>query len=347
LPQTRDAVELTFAVPPELRERYRFTAGQFVTLRAHIAGEEVRRSYSICAAPHEGTLRVAIKRVEGGLFSTWAHRTLVPGATVDVAPPQGRFGTGPAPAQGRHVLAFAAGSGITPVLSIVKTTLAAEPRSTCTLVYGNRATSTTMFRDELLDLKDRYLERLVLLFVMSREQQDVPAFGGRIDGAKCDALFGGWIDPATIDMALVCGPFEMTEAVTAALRARGIAQADIRTELFAAGTRPPRAAAVEAREGATAVKAFVVADGRRVEFEIARRNETVLQAGLRQGIDLPYSCTGGVCSTCRALLVEGEVDMDVHYALEDYEIKRGYVLTCQSYPVTDTIGIDFDAASHA
>lgn len=318
-----------------------------MTLRARVGGDEVRRSYSICSAPHEEKLAIAIKRVEGGVFSTWAHRTLVPGASIDVAPPQGRFGTGPAPARGRHVLAFAAGSGITPLLSILKDTLATEPHSTFTLVYSNRATSTTMFREELLDLKDRYLDRFVLLFVMSREQQDVPAFSGRIDGAKCDALFAGWIDATTVDTALVCGPFEMTEAVSAALRAHGLSQERIRTELFAAGARPPRAAATSASESAGVVKAYVVADGRRREFEIARRNETVLQAGLRQGIDLPYSCTGGVCSTCRALLVEGEVDMDVHYALEDYEIKRGYVLTCQSYPVTDTIGIDFDAASQA
>jgi ring-1,2-phenylacetyl-CoA epoxidase subunit PaaE len=346
-PQTRDAVAVSFSVPPDLRERYRFTPGQYLALRGTLDGDDVRRTYSICSAPHEGTLCVAIKRVDDGRFSRWAHEALKPGVTLDVAPPRGRFGLVPDPVQARAYVAFAAGSGITPILSIIKATLHTEPGSTFTLVYGNRATSTTMFREELLDLKDRYLGRFVVLFVMSREQQDVELFNGRIDRAKCDALCATWVDAAAADRTFVCGPHEMTEAVTASLAALGVPAARVRTERFAAPGREVRPQVAVVRPASNAVRAYAVADGRRREFAIERGTETVLAAALRQGIELPYSCTGGVCSTCRALLVEGEVDMDVHYALEDYEIKSGYVLTCQSYPQSDTIGLDYDAVSHA
>jgi ring-1,2-phenylacetyl-CoA epoxidase subunit PaaE len=342
-PQTREAIAVTFAVPQELRERFRFTQGQYVTLRATLEGEEVRRSYSLCCAPHDGTLRVAVKRVPDGRFSRWAHDALVPGATLEVAPPEGRFFVPLAPENRRVYAGFAAGSGITPLLSLVKTTLDVEPESRFTLVYGNRASSSVMFRDELQDLKDRYLERLSLVFVMSREPQDVELFAGRIDRAKCDRLLETWIDPAALDAAFVCGPHEMTLAVVASLEAHGVEKARIKTELFATGAPsvPRRAPAGDDAAGA-ACRAYAIVDGRRCEFAVEKGVESILEAGLRQGIDLPYSCKGGVCSTCRVLLVEGEVDMDVHYALEDYEIARGFVLMCQSYPVTDTVGLDVD-----
>lgn len=346
-PQTREAVVVSFSVPPELRERFRFTPGQYLTLRGRPGGDDVRRSYSICSAPHEGTLCVAIKRVDDGRFSRWAHEALRPGVTLDVAPPRGRFGLTPDPTLARAYVAFAAGSGITPIASIIKATLRAEPGSAFTLVYGNRAASTTMFREELLDLKDLYLGRFVVLFVMSREQQDVELFNGRIDRAKCDALCATWVDAAGADVTYVCGPHEMTQAVTASLAARGVPATRVRTERFAAPGREARPRVAIAGPASNAVRAYAVQDGRRREFAIERGAETVLAAALRQGVDLPYSCTGGVCSTCRTLLVEGEVDMDVHYALEDYEIKSGYVLTCQSYPQSDTLGLDYDAVSHA
>ncbi len=340
---TRDAIVVTFEVPAELRERFRFTHGQYLTLRTEANGEELRRSYSICSAPHDGELRVAIKRVAGGRFSTWAHETLVPGARIEVAPPDGRFGLPLDPERAHHYLGIAAGSGITPLLSIVKATLALEPQSRVTLVYANRGSATVMFRDELQDLKDRYLGRLALLFVMSREPQDVDLFSGRIDRAKCDALLETWIDVATVDAAFVCGPVEMTRAVSDSLAAHGIAADRVRTELFVAAPRGasafvPRVSGDEA----AACEAYAILDGRRSSFTIEKGTETVLDAGLRQGLDLPYSCKGGVCSTCRVKLVEGEVEMDVHYALEDYEIARGFVLMCQSYPVTDRIGLDLD-----
>ena len=340
---TRDAIVVSFDVPAALRERFAFAHGQFLTLRAHAGGEELRRSYSICSGADDGDLRVAIKRVGGGRFSSWAHDHLVPGAVVDVAPPDGRFGVPLEPGAAHHYLGFAAGSGITPLLSIVKTTLAGEPHSRFTLVYGNRASSSVMFREELQDLKDRYLGRLALLFVMSREAQDVELFSGRIDREKCDALLDGWIDLPTVDAAFVCGPEEMTRAVAASLEARGLASDRIKTELFVAAPRGASAFVPREMAGdANTCEAYAILDGRRHAFTIEKGKETVLDAGLRQGLDLPYSCKGGVCSTCRVKLVEGEVDMDVHYALEDYEIARGFVLMCQSYPVTDRIGLDVD-----
>ena len=339
---TRDAIVVTFHVPPELRERFAFSHGQHLTLRTNDGGDEVRRSYSICSGVHDGDLRVAIKRVGGGRFSSWAHEALVPGCVIDVAPPEGRFGLPLAAENAHHYLGIAAGSGITPLLSIVKTTLAAEPRSRFTLVYGNRASSTVMFREELQDLKDRYLDRLVLLFVMSREAQDVELFSGRIDRAKCDELLETWIDAATLDAAFVCGPEEMTRAATESLAAHGVPLERVKSELFLAAPRTGTFVPREFEGDTATCEAYAILDGQRRTFTIEKGKETVLDAGLRQGIDLPYSCKGGVCSTCRVKLVEGEVDMDVRYALEDYEIARGFVLMCQSYPVTDRIGVDVD-----
>lgn len=334
-------------MPAHLHDRFRFTQGQFVTLAAVIDGEAVRRSYSICSAPEDGELRVAIKRAAAGQFSAMAHAAFAPGVSVDVAPPDGRFNVPLDPDHARHYLGVVAGSGITPLLSIVKTTLAVEPQSRFTLVYGNRSSSSTMFRAELLDLKDRYLDRFALLFVMSREQQDLAVLHGRIDRVKCDALFTSWIDVATVDVAFICGPDSMTDVVTAALREHGLTNEQIKSERFAATPRKSWAVP-PARDdvAAGASRAYAILDGTRRAFGIERGKETVLDAGLRQGLDLPYSCKGGVCSTCRVILVEGEVDMDVHYALEDYEIARGFILMCQSYAVSETIGIDVDAHSH-
>jgi len=213
-------------------------------------------------------------------------------------------------------------------------------------VYGNRSSSSVMFREELQALKDRYLGRFALAFVMSREAQDLELFAGRIDRAKCDALLASWIDPTGVDVAFVCGPQPMTEAVVASLEAHGIAKDRIKTELFGAGSRTARPRPPAPVRDEEAIAATVVLDGRRHSFGIERGKETVLEAGLRQGIDLPFSCRGGVCASCRAVLVEGQVDMDVHYALEDYEIARGLILMCQSYPVTGTVAVDVDAAAH-
>ena len=344
--ETRDAIAVTFDVPSQMRDAFRYRQGQHLTLRALIDGEDVRRSYSICSAVQDDRLRVAIKRVPGGLFSTWANECIRPGVTLDVMPPEGRFNLPLEPESRRHYLAIAAGSGITPILSIVKTTLIAEPHSRFTLLYGNRATSSVIFRDELAELKDQYLERLNLVYVMSREQQDIDLFNGRITQDKCRQLFRHWLRVEDVDYAFICGPEDMMHGVSAALQEAGMPKERIRIELFAAGpaqeARKPRRQPVGETQHHTEVT--VIMDGNHASFTMDRDKESILDAGLRAGLDMRYSCKGGVCSTCRCKVREGQVDMDVNYALEDYEVARGFVLSCQSFPVTDKVVLDFDVA---
>jgi ring-1,2-phenylacetyl-CoA epoxidase subunit PaaE len=341
--ETRDAVAITFAVPETLREQFRYAQGQHLTLRADIGGEDVRRSYSICSAVQDGALRVAVKKSPGGVFSTWANDALRQGDTIDVMPPLGHFNVTLAPESARHYLGFAAGSGITPLLSIVKTTLAAEPGSRFTLVYGNRASGTVMFKEDLAALKDTYLGRFNLVHVLSREAQDIELLHGRIDRAKADALLAQWVNLADIDTAFVCGPEGMMDAVIAALKARGFPDAQIKVERFAASIpKHTHVAHVAPMPGHTECEVTAIIDGATHTFVLEKAKENILEAGLRNGVELPYSCKGGVCSTCRCRLVDGEVDMDVNFALEDYEVARGFILSCQSYPVTDKVTIDFD-----
>lgn len=341
--ETRDAIAVTFAVPPELKQTFAYQQGQHLTLRAMIDGEDVRRSYSICSAVQDETLRVAIKRTPGGLFSSWANESLQPGVTLDVMPPMGHFNVPLDAESERHYLAFAAGSGITPILSIIKTTLLAEPKSRFTLVYGNRASSSVIFRDELTDLKDVYMGRLKLVYVMSREQQDIELFNGRITGEKCSAFLQHWIDIQDIDVAFVCGPEDMMHGVSKSLQEAGLPKERIRIELFAASIpkheHKPRPVAQGA---AHQTEVTVIMDGSAASFTMDKDKESILDAGLRAGIDMRYSCKGGVCSTCRCKVVEGNVEMDVNYALEDYEVARGFVLSCQAFPITDKLIVDFD-----
>jgi len=341
--ETRDAIAVTFAVPPELKHTFAYQQGQHLTLRAMIEGEDVRRSYSICSAVQDEQLRVAIKRTPGGLFSSWANESLQAGATLEVMPPMGHFNVPLDAASERHYLAFAAGSGITPILSIIKTTLLAEPKSRFTLVYGNRASSSVIFRDELSELKDVYMGRLKLVYVMSREQQDIDLFNGRITGEKCSAFLKHWIDIQDIDVAFICGPEDMMHGVSKSLQDAGMAKEKIRIELFAASIpkheHKPRPVVVGARHQ---TEVTVIMDGSAASFTMDKDKESILDAGLRAGIDMRYSCKGGVCSTCRCKVVEGNVEMDVNYALEDYEVARGFVLSCQAFPITDTVIVDFD-----
>lgn len=341
--QTRETIVVSFDVPPDLRDTFHFVQGQHLTLRTDIDGQDVRRSYSICSAVQDSDLRIAIKRNPGGLFSNWANDNLKPGMSIAVMPPMGHFNTPLQAEQDRHYLGFAAGSGITPLLSIIKTTLLAEPKSRFTLLYGNRATSSVIFREELADLKDTYLERFNLVYVMSREQQDIELFNGRITGEKCDALFQHWINLEDVDVAFICGPEQMMHAVAAALEKHGMPKEKIKIELFAASIpkheHHPRPAAVL---GSGLCEVTVIMDGRGASFTMEKDKESVLDAGLRQGLDLRYACKGGVCATCRCKVVEGEVEMDANHALEDYEIARGFVLSCQSFPVTEKLVVDFD-----
>jgi ring-1,2-phenylacetyl-CoA epoxidase subunit PaaE len=341
--ETRDAVAITFAVPEALANLFRYEQGQHLTLRADIGGQDVRRSYSICSAVQDGTLRIAVKKNPGGVFSSWANETLKAGDLVEVMPPLGHFNVPLDAAQSRHYLGFAAGSGITPLLSIVKTTLAAEPRSRFTLVYGNRASSTVMFREELAALKDQYLGRFNLVHVLSREAQDIELLHGRIDRAKADALLAHWVPLADIDAVFVCGPEGMMDAVVGALAARGVPGAKIRIERFAASIpKHVHVPSPELAPGHAQCEVTVTLDGAVRSFAVEKGKESLLEAGLRSGIELPYSCKGGVCSTCRCRVTEGEVDMDVNFALEDYEVARGFVLACQSYPVTDRVSVTYD-----
>ena len=341
--ETRDAVAVTFAVPANLREQFRYEQGQHLTLRATIAGEDVRRSYSICAAVQENCLRIAVKKSPGGVFSTWANDALKVGDTIDVMPPLGHFNVALDPASARHYLAFAAGSGITPVLSIIATTLATEPSSRFTLVYGNRASGTVMFREELAALKDRYLHRFNLVHVLSREAQDIELMHGRIDAAKAAALLAQWVPVADIATAFVCGPEGMMDGVIVALKAAGLPESKIKIERFAASIpRHTHVGSAVPVPGHTECEVTVILDGATRTFMLEKAKENILEAGLRNGIELPYSCRGGVCSTCRCKLQDGEVDMDVNFALEDYEVARGFILSCQSYPVTDRVTVNFD-----
>lgn len=343
--ETRDTIAVTFSVPPELAESFRYQQGQHLTLRAQINDEDVRRSYSICSSVQDDLLRVAIKRTTGGLFSTWANDTLKPGTVIEVMPPMGHFNVALAADNVRNYVAFAAGSGITPILSIIKTTLLAEPNSRFTLFYGNRASSSVIFKEELTDLKDIYMGRLQLAYVMSREQQDIDLFNGRITKEKTEQLLRHWIRVEDIDTAFICGPEDMMLGVSAALQEAGMPKHDIKIELFAASIpkhqHKPRPQSAEAPHE---TEVTVIMDGNHTTFAMDKDKESILDAGLRAGIDMRYSCKGGVCSTCRCKLVDGKVDMDVNYALEDYEIARGFILSCQSFPVTDKVVVDFDQA---
>ncbi|MGH7070855.1 MAG: 1,2-phenylacetyl-CoA epoxidase subunit PaaE [Acetobacteraceae bacterium] len=341
---TRDSVVVSLAVPEQFATEFRFTQGQYLTFRTSIDGTEVRRSYSITAAPHEGALRVGIKKAPGGVFSTWANEVLKPGEQIEAMAPAGRFFVPLESAERRHYAGFAAGSGITPIFSIIKTTLVAEPLSSFSLFYGNRASSTIMFREELEELKDEYLERLSLTHILSREQQDVELFNGRIGKEKCRQLFRYWLDVGTLDAVFICGPQSMMVEVAEVLEEHGLERRRLKFELFATADsgRARRTTGVKTTARAERCQVTVILDGRARSFEMEKNTITILEAALNEGIEAPYACKAGVCSTCRALLVEGQADMDANYALEDYETARGYILTCQAYPVSDKVVVDYD-----
>lgn len=339
---TRDAVVLTFELPPSLAPAFAFRPGQYLTLRTRVGGEALRRSYSICSSPGDGVLRVAIKRMDDGAFSSWANREIKPGMVIEVMPPDGAFTVPFDPGNAHHYVAFAVGSGITPVYSLIKTALETEPHSRFTLFYGNRASSSVLFREPLEDLKNRHMGRFALCHVMSREAQDVDLFNGRLDGDKVRRLLTQWLRVRDLDYVFLCGPQAMVEEVVPVLQALGIPSERIKYELFGAPRGPRAPASRPAAPGSAQCRVTVVQDGHRRSFSIDKNRDSVLDAALAQGIELPYSCKGGVCSTCRCKVVEGEVDMDANFALEDYEVARGFVLSCQSYPVSDTLVLDFD-----
>ncbi len=347
-PETEDSVSVAFEVPAELAEAYRFRQGQYLTLRTRIGGEEVRRSYSICSGLDEGELRVAIKKVEGGAFSTYANENLKPGTELDVMTPTGRFTTPLDPAAAKTYALFAAGSGITPILSIAKTLLSREPHAKVLLFYGNRTVASIIFREQLEDLKNRYLGRFGLYHVLSREKQEAELFTGRLDRDKVKTFCRTLLNPAAVDAFFVCGPDTMIADVTGALEEIGVPEEKVHFELFnshPADVVKPKPVEHGRREatGETA-HVTVILDGVSHEFDLGFDGTSILDAATARGLDLPYSCKGGVCCTCRAKLQEGKVDMAVNYALEDEEIAQGFVLTCQSRPLTDSVVLDYDQA---
>lgn len=343
--ETADARSLRFAVPEELADTFAFTAGQHLTFRAEIGGEEVRRNYSLCVAPAEGQLKVTVKRIAGGLFSNWANDVLKPGDVIEAMPPHGSFTRDFDRQAANHYVAFAGGSGITPVLSLIKTALTQEPDSRFTLFYGNRDSRSIIFLEELARLKNRHMGRLQVHHFLSDEMEDIDLFNGLLDRAKCDEIVARLVDVGGIDAAFICGPGPMMDAAEAALAEAGVAPAKIHVERFTVD-RPSAAQAAEmaalSREAA-GLDMLVTLDGRkrRVPFDVAAGN--ILDSAREAGMPAPYACKAGVCATCRARIVSGEVEMAARYGLSDEEVAAGYVLTCQSVPKGEGVEVDYDA----
>lgn len=345
-PETADAVTVSFDVPEKLRDAFRFTQGQFVTLKTHIDGEETRRSYSICVGvtdyDRDGELRIGIKRVRGGRFSNFAFDTLKPGHEIEVMTPDGRFFTHLNADHVKHYVAFSGGSGITPVLAIIKTTLETEPTSRFTLIYGNRSVDAIMFAEELEDLKNRFMSRFSLYHVLSDDLQDVELFNGVLNQDKCAAFLEALVPANEIDEAFICGPAPMMDAAEAALKSAGVPPNQVHVERF--GTPLPQAGVpqIEITEDTPAADLELVIDGKKRKLRLPYQGVSVLDVGLKAGLALPYACKGGVCCTCRAKVLEGEVRMEKNFTLEQHEIDAGFVLTCQCHPVSDRVVVSYD-----
>jgi ring-1,2-phenylacetyl-CoA epoxidase subunit PaaE len=350
--ETDEAISVTLAIPDDARETFQFKPGQNLIVRQMFDGEELRRNYSICSGPGDPYLRIAIKRIADGRFSIWANETLKAGDTLDVMPPQGRFVLPAGDGSPRRVVALAAGAGITPIIAMVKHVLAHEPDTTFTLVYGNRAPETILFREELEDLKDRHLGRFNLLHVLSRnEERSAPLFEGRITGEKVKALSEKLFRPEETAHVFLCGPGSMIKDARGALFDLGFGREQVHHEFFApAGGRPspPRTLRGEgqrtparAEPPTEGTQAVAILDGIRHRF-VVPPGGGVVDAALAAGVRVPYACKGGMCCTCRAKLVEGEATMKVNYSLEPWEMERGFILTCQAVPKSDRIVLDYD-----
>lgn len=343
--ETEDCVSIEFDVPAELQDTFQFKQGQNLTIKKTLDGQELRRNYSICTSPFDKRLKVAVKKVQGGLFSTWANESLKAGDVLEVLPPTGKFNTPLQPEQKKNYVAFAAGSGITPVLSIIKTTLLTEPQSTFTLVYGNRTKSSILFKEELEALKDKFIDRFRIYHILSREKTDSPINYGRIDTEKLALLFDKLIDLKKSDEFFLCGPEELVFCIRGYLGGKEVPAKKIHFELFTVpGQKQSSVKEVKpvVSKGPQAQISIKV-DGILFDFDLAYESESILDAALKAGADLPYACKGGVCTTCKAKLVEGQVTMDVNWGLEPDEVENGFVLTCQAHPQTKKVALDFDS----
>lgn len=337
--ETPDAVAITLLVPDELKQHYHYKPGQHLTLKADLNGEELRRCYSICSSPQEGILQIGVKAIHQGRFSTFVNQQLAVGDTLEVMLPQGRFGYQPSAERRGNYLAIAAGSGITPMLSIIKTTLLLEAESEFTLIYGNRTSRSVMFKEALCDLKNRFPQRLHILYLFSQESLDSPLLGGRIDSEHLSRIGKSLLDFSVFDHAFICGPESMMDDAQTTLEAAGMAAAHIHSERFNTSGVNVRPANVSEREQTLVA---IQLDGRRLNIAMSAQDDSILDAALRQGADLPYACKGGVCATCKCKLKAGEVEMGVNYSLEPDQLAAGYILSCQSWPKGDGVVLDFD-----
>ena len=338
-PQTEQAICIAFDLAPEQLDTFQYQPGQHLTIRHLTDDGELRRCYSICSDTQED-MSIAIKKIDQGQFSTWANAHLKAGDVLEVMPPQGVFFQKAAKAGGQNYLGFAAGSGITPILSIVKSVLNRQADATFTLVYGNRSWKQTMFSEQIMDLKDRFKERLQLVNIFSRELNDSEIFNGRIDAEKLQQLFQANLISAEADHCFACGPEEMMTAVETVLPTWGIQRSKIHTERFNTGTAPK--ATAQQMESRNEERVNIVLDGRELIVEVSKQDDSILDAALRAGADLPYACKGGVCATCKCKVLEGQVEMAVNYSLEEDEIQKGYVLSCQARPTTANVRLSFD-----
>lgn len=347
--ETSDTVSIAFELPPVEQQEFEFKPGQYLTLKAIIEGEDVRRSYSICTSPLENELRVAVKKVPKGKFSEWANKFLKPGMELEVMPPMGHFTPTLSATHKKSYLCIAAGSGITPVISIIKSILASEPGSNVSLIYGNKGNGTIIFKEELEALKNKYLDRFTLIHVFSKEQIETPILNGRINGEKCAELNKYLIDIGSTDEVFICGPNDMIESVKKWLDTTGLKPDSIHFELF--GTPLPTSGLADTKKPEI-IKKFtgefsqvtVILDGKETHFELATNGETILDAATRNGADAPFACKGAVCCTCRAQVIEGEAAMDLNYSLTETEVANGFILTCQSHPTTEKVVVNFDVA---
>lgn len=341
--ETPDCVSISFDIPEELSTLFVYKEGQNITVKKMIGGEEIRRSYSICAAPYENEVRVAVKKMNDGLFSSFANDILMPGNFLEVLPPTGKFNAKLQAKENGNYLAIAAGSGITPIISIIKHTLQTEPGSHFTLIFGNRNRNSIIFFDELEGLKNKYMERFNFINILSRERTDAEIFYGRLDEHKLEAL-GKLLSYKDFHEVYLCGPEELIFSSRDFLEKAGVAKNNIHFELFTTPGQKYTTVKTNDLPQTTGPKSKVTIklDGRSFDFDLNFNSSSILDAALQQGADLPYACKGGVCATCRAKLLKGEVDMDVNYALEQEEVEQGFILTCQSHPRSPEVIVDFD-----
>jgi ring-1,2-phenylacetyl-CoA epoxidase subunit PaaE len=333
-------------VPAELKPIFHFVPGQYLTFRITLDGAEVRRSYSICSSPNDGELRVAIKQVENGKFSTYANTLMKKGDTIEVMPPMGKFTPTVSDKKNKEYLAFAAGSGITPIYSIMKTVLENEPDSKFTLIYGNKSRTSVIFREAIEALKNRFMQRVRIYHILSREYMEVPLFSGRINADKCKEFCSTLIDLNTIDEAFICGPEDMILSVRQQMADMGLDSSKIHIELFVSPDQPraqhDKWVTAQGKDKGPTSKVSITLDGSTFEMDVPFVGESILDSALAMGADLPFACKGGVCCTCRARVMEGEVEMEVNYALDQHEVQQGYILTCQAHPRTEKVVVDFD-----